>query len=206
MSKKNYHHGNLKQELIERGVEFIVQNGAESLSMRKLAILSGVSSAAPYAHFENKEAFLSEAQKYIAEQFVDTLQKTYESCHDKQRMLLELGKSYVLFFRDNPSYYSFIFSHGDIDIDKYSPFQMFKNVASNVMVEKYNGEIDEQDIYNKTLAMWAMVHGLAQLYTLPAFQMLDVQRKEQKKLKNTSENEIQKISARIEEILSAVQI
>ena len=206
MSKRAYHHGNLKQELIERGLEFIDQNGVESLSMRKLAILSGVSSAAPYAHFENKEAFLSEVQNYITEQFTDTLQETYESCHDRQRVLLELGKSYVLFFSQNPLYYSFIFSHGDIDINNYPPFQMFKNIAGNVMNEIYGGKIGEHDIYNKTLAMWAMVHGLAQLYTLPAFRMMDSQKVEQKNLQNASSAEIQRIYERIENILSSVEI
>lgn len=206
MSKKAYHHGNLKQELIERGLEFIDQNGVESLSMRKLAILSGVTSAAPYAHFENKEAFLSEVQNYITEQFVDTLRETYESCHDRQRVLLELGKSYVLFFSQNPLYYSFIFSHGDIDVNKYLPFQMFKNIADNVMNEIYGGKIDEQDIYNKTLAMWAMVHGLAQLYTMPAFRMMDGQNAEQRELQNVSATETQIIGEKIENILSSVAI
>ncbi|MBR1391365.1 MAG: TetR/AcrR family transcriptional regulator [Lachnospiraceae bacterium] len=189
MSKEAYHHGNLKQELIERGLEFIDQNGVESLSMRKLAILSGVSSAAPYAHFENKEAFLAEVQNYITERFVETLRKTYESCHDRQRVLLELGKSYVLFFDQNPLYYSFLFSHGDIDLNHYPPFQMFQSIASRVMKELHGGKMDEYEIHNKTLAMWAMVHGLAQLYTLPAFRMMEGQNAEQ-----------------IENILSSVEI
>ncbi len=190
MSKRAYHHGNLKQELIDRGLEFIDQNGVESLSMRKLAILSGVSSAAPYAHFKNKKAFLSEVQNYITEQFTDTLQKTYEMCNDRERVLLELGKSYVLFFRQNPLFYSFIFSHGEIDVNYYPPFQMFQHIVREVLNELYGGKIDEQSIYNKTLAMWAMVHGLAQLYTFPAFRTMDNRNMEDK----------------IEDILSSVTI
>ena len=57
MKKDTYHHGNLRVELIEKGLEYIDQYGVETLSMRKLADTVGVSSAAPYAHFKNKEAF-----------------------------------------------------------------------------------------------------------------------------------------------------
>ena len=55
MKEKAYHHGNLKNELIEKGLEYIDRYGVESLSMRELARAAGVSSAAPYAHFQNKE-------------------------------------------------------------------------------------------------------------------------------------------------------
>ena len=69
MSPDSYHHGNLKAELIEKGLEFIANYGTENLSLRKLADSVGVSPAAPYAHFRNKEAFLSEVRDYITDQF-----------------------------------------------------------------------------------------------------------------------------------------
>ena len=69
MKLDKYHHGNLKEELIEKGLEYIDKYGMEALSMRKLADSIGVSPAAPYAHFKNKEAFLSEVRNYITERF-----------------------------------------------------------------------------------------------------------------------------------------
>ena len=60
MKADTYHHGNLKEELIEKGLSYIDQYGLEALSMRKLADSTGVSPAAPYAHFKNKKAFLTE--------------------------------------------------------------------------------------------------------------------------------------------------
>ena len=57
MKSDTYHHGNLKEELIEKGLEYIDKYGSESLSMRKLAESAGVSPGAPYAHFKNKDAF-----------------------------------------------------------------------------------------------------------------------------------------------------
>ena len=110
MSEKPYHHGNLKMELLEKGLAFVDEHGVEELSMRKLAEVCGVSSAAPYAHFQNKEDFLIQAQRFITEQFTETLQECIEAVKDKKKILLELGKRYVLFFYENPNNLHHFFS------------------------------------------------------------------------------------------------
>ena len=51
-SKKSYHHGNLREELIEKGIEMINEAGEEKLSLRKVAKMCGVSNAAPYTYFK----------------------------------------------------------------------------------------------------------------------------------------------------------
>lgn len=58
-AKKNtYHHGALREELIRRGLEALEREGAEALSLRSLAEAAGVSKAAPYRHFKDKDHFL----------------------------------------------------------------------------------------------------------------------------------------------------
>ena len=140
MKSDTYHHGNLKEELIEKGLEYIDKYGTETLSMRKLADSAGVSPAAPYAHFKNKEAFLSEVRDYITNQFFATLKETTDHCSKQERILLELGKSYVLFFYENPLYYQFLFSLDNIDIDT--------------------------SIHAKVIALWSLVHGLSSVITI----------------------------------------
>ena len=51
--RKDYHHGNLRKELIEKGIKMINDTSEEKLSLRKLAVECGVSNAAPYTHFKN---------------------------------------------------------------------------------------------------------------------------------------------------------
>jgi AcrR family transcriptional regulator len=55
-STKSYHHGNLKQELINCACRLCEENGYETLSMRSIAKESGVSQTAPYRHFDTKES------------------------------------------------------------------------------------------------------------------------------------------------------
>ncbi len=59
MDNKPYHHGDLRKALIENGIEFINQYGEEKLSLRKIAEKCGVSNAAPYAHFKDKDDFIN---------------------------------------------------------------------------------------------------------------------------------------------------
>ena len=166
MAEKTYHHGNLRQELMEKGLQYVERYGVESLSMRKLAESAGVSSAAPYAHFKNKEDFLKSVQEYITEQFGETLKKTAERCGNGPCLLLELGKSYVLFFSENPTYYRFLFTRGTPDIRDYEPFMIF---SSAVCAQPTGGAAGEnaEGARAKTLALWSMVHGLAQIATIP---------------------------------------
>ena len=65
MEKKPYHHKNLKNDLIEKGIELVNKNGINQLSLRKVAQACGVSHAAPYSHFSNKEELLQEMQLHI---------------------------------------------------------------------------------------------------------------------------------------------
>ena len=73
MDNKPYHHKELKKTLIETGLEFIDKYGEEKLSLRKIAEKCGVSSAAPYAHFKDKDDFINAVQQYIMDSFMDSL-------------------------------------------------------------------------------------------------------------------------------------
>ena len=110
MEKKPYHHGELKKALIENGIEFINQYGEEKLSLRKVAEKCGVSNAAPYAHFKDKDDFINAMQKYVMEAFMNSLTICVNECKDETQILSELGVCYVMFFYHNPLYFDFLFS------------------------------------------------------------------------------------------------
>lgn len=173
MKTTAYHHGNLRNELLETGIEFINQHGEDNLSLRKVAEKCGVSNAAPYAHFKNKNAFLVAMQQYVLDLFTQTLEKTIETYKDADNLLPMLGKSYIMFFYNNPLYYDFIFSRknmkvklalDDTDKNENRPFEILKSVAIKVFSKAH---LPEKTIQNKIIAMWALVHGLAGISTMP---------------------------------------
>ena len=164
MDSKPYHHGELKKALIKTGIEFVNKYGEEKLSLRKIAEECGVSNAAPYAHFKDKDDFINAVQRYIMDIFMDSLLICVHECRDDTQILSELGVCYVMFFYRNPLYFDFLFSRKNIrirlssDNDDNPPFELFRKTAEKVLSEM---GIYEKNIRYKTIAMWSLVHGLS---------------------------------------------
>jgi len=174
MTERPYHHGNLRNSLIEVGISLIHTEGIEHLSLRRVAALCGVSQAAPYAHFENKDALVDAMRVYATERFTQALLEAKESVPDENdpRILIEMGKRYVQFFLKNPQYFNFIFSQMwmqiDLDITNDSPtnFPPYMLLKTNALrIFRAQGIPDER-IEDMLIAMWASVHGLTSIATM----------------------------------------
>ena len=173
MTKEQYHHGDLRRSLIEKGLEIINQEGEEKLSLRKVAMKCGGSNAAPYAHFKSKDEFIVAIQQHIMDSFTDSLEKTAEQYKDSDSLLPMLGKSYVMFFYKNPLYFDFLFSRKNIKIqlslsvsdeNENPPLDILKKTAISIF-KKAN--ISEKSMQDKIIAMWALVQGLSSIVTMP---------------------------------------
>ncbi len=73
MDNTNYHHGNLKKDLIEHGLIIINSDGFEGLSLRKVAKACGVSHAAPYKHFKSKDDLIEGIREQVMRLFIGAL-------------------------------------------------------------------------------------------------------------------------------------
>ena len=179
MKEKSYHHGDLRRALIETGIDFIKEKGEEALSLRKIAEMCGVSNAAPYAHFKNKDEFIAAVQRYVMDLFAAALEKTIAEYKDSPSLLSILGKTYVMFFYQNPFYYDFLFSRKNIsiklsldntDIEENPPLAILQKTAASVFRKV---KLPEKVIQDKMIAMWALVHGLAAIVTMPNIEFDD---------------------------------
>ena len=167
----SYHHGNLRQALIDAGIKIINENGEAGLSLRKVAALCDVSHAAPYAHFKDKDELIKAIKEKVTSDFMAELQKAVDSGSDAKESLVNLGQSYVSFFLRKPDYFKFLFSNLNIvahlRTDKefkedYPPFVLLKRTYFNYLNEnKIKQSREEQEI--DLLMLWAHVHGLASI-------------------------------------------
>ena len=167
--KKKYHHGNLRKELIEKGIEMINEVGEEKLSLRKLAKICGVSNAAPYTYFNKKSDLLEAMRTYIWELLAIELEKARKKYENSDKLLVKLGKTYVLFFCKNSQYYNFIILRNNkktdllLELSKdentdQRAFNILKNEATKIL-QKAN--FSAEAIQDKVIAMWALVQGLS---------------------------------------------
>jgi AcrR family transcriptional regulator len=101
-----YHHGNLREALLDRAAEVIAEQGVEAISLRALARDLGVSHAAPSRHFADRRALLCELAKQGFRRSADAMAAGAEEAgEDPVARYRALGRSYVRFARDNPSYF-----------------------------------------------------------------------------------------------------
>ena len=109
--KDHYHHGNLKQELINTGIRIINTEGEQALSLRKVAAACGVSHSAPYAHFQDKEQLLEAMKATVTELFTQQLNEAVAEAggESAEKAIVAMGRSYVKFFMEHPDYYIFLF-------------------------------------------------------------------------------------------------
>ena len=93
-----YHRKDLKNLLIEKGIEIVNTEGLQSFSLRKAAAACKVSHAAPYSHFHNKEELLAAMQLHITERFSKTLEAAVAENQQPAYLLKTLGIASVSFF------------------------------------------------------------------------------------------------------------
>ncbi len=99
-----YHHGNLREALLQRAAEVIAERGVEAVSLRGLARDLGVSHAAPSRHFPDRRALLSELAKDAFRRSVEAMNAGADAAGpDPVARYRALGRSYVRFAREHPA-------------------------------------------------------------------------------------------------------
>lgn len=174
MDKSNlpYHRKDLKNLLIEKGIEIVNTDGIQSFSLRKAAAACKVSHAAPYSHFHNKEELLNAMQLHITERFSQKLKAAIEENENPSGLLKNLGTAYVSFFIDNPAYFQFLYSKSNIKVDltlstpdaeNYKPYILYKNCVLLLLNQKKYPQEKQNDIL---ITIWSFIHGLTALATM----------------------------------------
>ena len=167
MKEKPYHHGNLRNDLIEAGIQLINEEGLKSFSLRKVAARCQVSHTAPYSHFRDVEALISAMGDYVTSQFMHKLQSAVQGKENTPGVLAFLGQAYIDFFAQRPHYFQFLFYYSGLTInldqeqpEDYPPFALFRSTAFRMF---HQWGLPEEDHAHNLIASWSMVHGIAAL-------------------------------------------
>jgi AcrR family transcriptional regulator len=107
---RSYHHGNLKEVLLDAARKLIEQYGPAGFSLTEAARLAGVSPAAPYRHFRDRDALLAEVARNGFERFAAKLDMAWNNGIPTPLSAFEnLGRAYVAFAREEPASYAVMF-------------------------------------------------------------------------------------------------
>lgn len=165
-----YQHGNLRAALIQAGLKLLSEGGVQNLSLRAAALLAGVSHAAPYRHFADKDALVAAIAEEGFRSLTAALRTAQASCRsDRSReRLAALGAGYVAFAVDHPSYLRVIFG-GVVDKTrapdslKAAGDEAFGVLREAVAEGLATGELRGGDADELALACWSIVHGFSML-------------------------------------------
>jgi AcrR family transcriptional regulator len=159
--KATYHHGDLRTALVRAAIELLEESGETELSLRAVARRAGVSPAAPYRHYADREALVSAVAAVGYRELAERLAAAHPSPSTPEQ-LASVAIAYVQFALERPALFRIMFGEPcDRDNDE--------RVAATAAVSQYVRAIVERtfppaDTGALATAVWALVHGLAFLH------------------------------------------
>ena len=171
--RRGYHHGNLREALVEAALELIAAKGPAGFTIAEAARLAGVSPAAPYRHFRDAEALLAEVALRGFDQLTAALIRAWSNgAPDPVTAFEALGGAYLGFAREQPAYYAAMFE-ARVARANYPGLQSAGDRAFAVLRDAA-GKLAESLPPDRrppalmvALHVWAMTHGIASLFVRP---------------------------------------
>jgi AcrR family transcriptional regulator len=168
--ERGYHHGNLKEALMRAALELIAQKGPAGFTFAEAARWAGVSPAAPYRHFRDRDELLASVALRGFEQFEIVLAHAWDDGRPDTFVALDrLGKAYLEFARTEQAYYSAMFEAGippsassELRDASERAFAVLRTAADRLCTQM--PPQGRPPALMVALHIWAMAHGVASLF------------------------------------------
>ncbi len=167
---RGYHHGNLKEALVRAALELIAEKGPAGFTFADAARWAGVSPAAPYRHFRDRDELIADVARRGFELFSAALTKAWNEGRPELMAAFDrLGRAYLDFARQQPAYYSAMFEAG-VSLDTDPQLRAASEAAFAVLrgaAEKLVALMPAQGrppALMVALHVWSMTHGIASLF------------------------------------------
>jgi AcrR family transcriptional regulator len=168
--ERGYHHGNLREALIEAALNLIAEKGPAGFTFADAARWAGVSPAAPYRHFRDRDALLADVARKGFERFEAALAAAWNNGRpDAMSAFHKVGQAYLDFARTEPAYYAAMFEAGlppDADADLRAASDRAFNVLRNASeaISALLPAARRPPALMMSLHIWSIAHGIASLF------------------------------------------
>ncbi|MFI1364579.1 TetR/AcrR family transcriptional regulator [Streptomyces griseochromogenes] len=162
VARATYHHGALRQALIDGAREILAERGHEQFSLNEVARRAGVSTAAPYRHFSGKDELLAAVAEQGYSTLVDSLKRAVADTADARERLLRLAGAYVRFAHEHPDLFVTMFrSQPGADPVGHDSFEVLLRAVVDAQAAALVPAKPSPELMARSL--WATLHGLAVL-------------------------------------------
>lgn len=169
MAKHGYHHGNLRQALVDSALRLIEAKGPQGFTLTEAARDAGVTPAAVYRHFSGREDLIAEAARQGFAIFADLMEHAFATGPTALSAFEATGRAYLAFARRFPGHYVAMFESG---ISMNASADLAREAArARGVLEKAAARLSEHIPPEKrppasmfSAHIWAMSHGVVELY------------------------------------------
>jgi AcrR family transcriptional regulator len=168
--RRGYHHGNLREALMQAALGLIADKGPSGFTFAEAARSAGVSPAAPYRHFRDRDALMAEVATRGFEKFERELARAWdEGRPDPLQAFIRLGRAYLAFARSEPAYYAAMFesalpraSYPALDEAGQRAFDALRTASESICALLPKDRRPPELMMS--LHVWSMAHGIASLF------------------------------------------
>ncbi len=171
--RDSYHHGNLREALVEAARRLIVERGLAGFAFAELARAAGVSPAAPYRHFRDRNAVIAELARRGFDHLADDLAAAWNDGRPEPVVAVErVGRAYLAFARRDPAAYAAMFDGNPGEAS--SALRAAGDAAFAVVRQATDAACSGAAGRSRppslmvALHVWSLCHGIASLFTGPA--------------------------------------
>jgi AcrR family transcriptional regulator len=167
MRRRPYHHGNLREALLQGAVRVIAEVGPAAFTLREVARRAGVSHNAPYRHFRDKDALLAAVAAQGFRELTRAMQEAGQRQSHALCKLKQSGLAYVTFAIRRPEHFTVMFD-ASVITSKDSEYlqasqEAFQTLVNYIRTCQEEGQMPAGNTLERALYAWSLVHGIAKL-------------------------------------------
>jgi AcrR family transcriptional regulator len=169
-ARRGYHHGNLREALISAALDLISKKGPAGFTFADAARAAGVSPAAPYRHFRDRDALMADVARRGFEGFAEALSRAWDGGKPNARAAFErVGRAYLKFAEKEPALFSAMFESG-LNAADYPEVREAGERAVAVLRQACEGVVATLPKERRppslmmALHIWSLSHGIAALF------------------------------------------
>ena len=166
--RSSYHHGNLREALLEAAVALIGESGSKTFTLREVARRAGVTHNAPYRHFQDKDELLAAVGTQGFEELTNAMLDAASSHKKALTRLKAAGLAYIAFALRRPEHFAVMFDVAckpGASASSAAAEQSFNTLLEFAKACQREGQLPSGDPLRSALLAWSMVHGIAKLAT-----------------------------------------
>lgn len=161
--RSGYHHGNLREALIDAGLALARDGGAAALTLRDATRRTGVSPSAAYRHFSDRDALVTAVRDRIRDAMAARMGSFAPDAASGRERLRAVGLGYIAFAREEPGWFEMAFATIDPVPAASTPAAPLAALSAALDALVDDGELDPVDRQGAEWPCWSAVHGFARL-------------------------------------------